>query len=98
MRREHVLKFFKVAGTGPDGTVALEEVGGKLIKINGAPFGNLTREQFLRLFNRPGILLELTFLRDEEEESFKLITVFSDGHYHSRGNFRPSDSWGCFDY
>ena len=80
MSREHVINFFKAVGTGPDGTVALEEVGGKLIKINGAPVGNLTREEFLRLSNRHGVILELTFLREGKEESFKLLTVFSEGH------------------
>ncbi len=80
MSREHVLNFYRVVGTGADGTVALEEVGGKLIKITGAPVGNLTREEFLRLFDQPGILLELTFLRDGEEESFKLMTGSLDGY------------------
>ncbi len=79
MSREHVLTFFRVAGRGPDGTLALEEVEGKLIRINGAPAGNLTREQFLRTFNRPGIFLELTFLKDGQEESFTLVTGLSDG-------------------
>ena len=79
MRREHVLNFCKAVGTGPDGTVALEEVGGKLIKINEALVGNLTREEFLRIFNRPGVFLKLTFLRDGKEESFNLLTVSSDG-------------------
>jgi hypothetical protein len=40
---------------GGDGTVALEEVEGKLIKINDAQVENLTRGQFLRIFNRPGV-------------------------------------------
>jgi hypothetical protein len=64
---------------GGDGTVALEEVEGKFIKINEAQVENLTRGQFLRIFNRPGVL-ELTFLKAGEEESFKLLTVSSDGH------------------
>ncbi len=80
MSREHFLNFYRIVGTGANGTVALEEVGGKLIKINGAPVGNLTREEFLRLFDRPGILLELTFLKDGEEELFTLMTVSSDGY------------------
>jgi hypothetical protein len=65
---------------GGDGTVALEEVEGKLIKINDAQVENLTRGQFLRIFNRPGVFLELTFLKEGEKESLKLLTVSSDAH------------------
>lgn len=65
MSREHMLKFFRAVVAGVDGTVALEEVEGKLIKINEAPVENLTREQFLRIFNRPGVFLKLTFLKED---------------------------------
>jgi hypothetical protein len=80
MSREHMLNFFRAVVAGVDGTVALEEVEGKLIKINEAQVENLTREQFLRIFNRPGVFLKLTFVKEGEEESFKLLTVSSDGH------------------
>jgi hypothetical protein len=75
-----MLNFLWAVVAGGDGTVALEEVEGKLIKINDAQVENLTRGQFLRIFNRPGVFLELTFLKEGEKESLKLLTVSSDGH------------------
>jgi hypothetical protein len=92
MSREHMLNFFRAVVAGVDGTVALEEVEGKLIKINEAPVENLTREQFLRIFNRPGVFLKLTFVKEGEEESFKLLTVSSDG-YTRPGRIFLSSHW-----